>query len=290
MSANHPEGTFIHDPQATYDFCQSPSHLQQHGSFSFDFPRQSRLRPLFQWSKQYRNSDILSTPLEAYSNTSTYIPWDQKTDKRIFWRGSPTGDSYRKGKHTDDLGGWRMSHRPRLALMAQETEGMRKVWVQRGKVWKLEEWNRRELNEEYLDIGLTGHPHQVCPHYLRSHLYPLTPRSRPKKDDSDAQCNKEDGTCDEMESEIKWANRVTPAQAAKSKCMSSISSLSLTLPNPTLATVLREGLTSRCLRCRWQRMVIPFSQIVNVGECSSQIDNPTRMEFCTSTLFFLFQR
>jgi hypothetical protein len=46
--------------------------------------------------------------------------------------------------------------------MAQEIEGMRRVWVQRGNVWKLEEWNRGQLNEGYLDIGLTGHPHQVC--------------------------------------------------------------------------------------------------------------------------------
>ena len=177
MSAYHPEATFIHDPRTTYDFCQNPSHLQQHGSYSFDFPRQSRLRPLFQWSKQYRNSDILSTPLEAYSNTSTYIPWNRKTDKRIFWRGSPTGDSYRKGKHTDDQGGWRMSHRPRLALMAQETEGKRKVWVQRGTVWRLEEWDRGVLNKEYLDIGLTGHSHQVCP-FCSSLFCPLmTPSS-----------------------------------------------------------------------------------------------------------------
>jgi len=175
MSAYHPEATFIHDTRTTYDICQNPSHLQQHGSYSFDFARRSHLRPLFQWSKQYRNSDILSTPLEAYSNTSTYIPWDQKTDKRIFWRGSPTGDSYRKGKHTDDLGGWRMSHRPRLALMAQETEGKTKVWVQRGNVWRLEEWDRGVLNQEYLDIGLTGNSRQVCPFFFPSLFthYPL---------------------------------------------------------------------------------------------------------------------
>jgi len=47
--------------------------------------------------------------------------------------------------------------------MAQETKGKTKVWVQRGDVWRLEEWDRGVLNEEYLDIGLTGHSHQVCP-------------------------------------------------------------------------------------------------------------------------------
>lgn len=54
-----------------------------------------------------------------------------------------------------------MSHRPRLALMAQAQEGLGRIWVKRGKEWRLEEWTRKRLNEEYLDIGLTGHPHQV---------------------------------------------------------------------------------------------------------------------------------
>jgi hypothetical protein len=160
-----PEATFIHDPAATYDFCSNPSHLQTHGSFSFNFARQSKLRPLFQWSKQFRSADILTTPLEAYMNhtfpyvANQYTPWDSKTHNKVFWRGSSTGDAYTKNKNTK--GTWRTSHRPRLALMAQSKEGLERIWVKRGTEWRLEEWTKKRLNEEYLDIGLTGHPHQV---------------------------------------------------------------------------------------------------------------------------------
>jgi len=159
------EVTFIHDPSATYDFCSNPSHLQTHGSFSFDFARQSKLRPLFQWSKQLRSSDILATPLEAYMNhtssrvTNQFVPWNSKTHNKVFWRGSSTGDAYTKNKNTK--GTWRASHRPRLALMAQAKEGLGSIWVKRGTEWRLEEWTKKRLNEEYLDLGLTGHPHQV---------------------------------------------------------------------------------------------------------------------------------
>jgi hypothetical protein len=45
--------------------------------------------------------------------------------------------------------------------MAQSKEGLERIWVKRGTEWRLEEWTKKRLNEEYLDIGLTGHPHQV---------------------------------------------------------------------------------------------------------------------------------
>jgi hypothetical protein len=48
-----------------------------------------------------------------------------------------------------------------LALMAQAKEGTSRIWVQRGKEWRLEEWNNERLNEVYLDVGLTGKSHQV---------------------------------------------------------------------------------------------------------------------------------
>ena len=163
------EATFIHSLSMTYDFCSNPSHLRTHGSFSFNFARQSKLRPLFQWSKQLRSPDILTTPLEAYTNSSphqasnAYTTWSNKTTNKLFWRGSSTGDAYTKNKNTN--GTWRDSHRPRLALMAQAKEGLGKVWVKRGKEWRLEEWTKKRLSEEYLDIGLTGFPHQVY-HFL----------------------------------------------------------------------------------------------------------------------------
>jgi hypothetical protein len=151
---------------ASYDFCSNPSHLRTHGTLSFDFTRESQLRPLFQWSKHLRNPEFLATPLEAYQNhtsphaTKNYTLWSQKTDNRVFWRGSSTGDFYRKEKHKKVVD-WRQSHRTRLGLMALAKEGKRKVWMQRGLKWYQEEWGLGKLNEKYLDVGLTGKPHQV---------------------------------------------------------------------------------------------------------------------------------
>jgi hypothetical protein len=54
--------------------------------------------------------------------------------------------------------------------MAQAKEGLGSIWVKRGKEWKLEEWTKKRLNQEYLDIGLTGKPHQVSWVILFLHL------------------------------------------------------------------------------------------------------------------------
>ncbi|WVQ80599.1 hypothetical protein IAT38_002704 [Cryptococcus sp. DSM 104549] len=188
------ETTFIADPLRTYDYCENPELLDLHGSLSFDFVRETVLRPIFQLSKFVRNPEFLTTPLEAYENFTSaaaqkkHAPWAEKTIDKLFWRGSSTGDSYSKRSNSDYT--WRQSHRPRLALKTQATEGTERVWVQRGKAWEHEEWGVGELNEKYMDVGLTGVPHQ---------------------------CKKEDGTCQEMTDEIVWKDRVQPEQAAHYK-------------------------------------------------------------------------
>lgn len=154
---------FIHDPYPTYDLCHSPSLLSTHGSHSFPFPRESKLRPLFQLSKFSRDPSFLTTPLEAYDNHTSdagaakYAPWADKTVDKLFWRGSSTGDHYSHRKGYD----WRKSHRPRLHFLAQATEGQVGLWVQRGKEWVWEMVGKGKVNERYMDVGLTGKPHQV---------------------------------------------------------------------------------------------------------------------------------
>ncbi|ODN95887.1 hypothetical protein L198_04506 [Cryptococcus wingfieldii CBS 7118] len=187
------ETSFIHDPLLTYDFCYNTDLLDDHGALSWDFVRDTTLRPIFQLSKNARNPEFLTTPLEAYENFTDpiaqkkYSPWEEKTINKLFWRGSSTGDSYSKRPdgHT-----WRQSHRPRLALMTQETEGVKDVWVQKGKIWEKESWSVAKLNEAYMDVGLTGQAHQ---------------------------CKKEDGTCDEMNQVIEFKARVLPEDSAKYK-------------------------------------------------------------------------
>ena len=153
----------MYDPRPGYDFCGTPELLKLHGSLSFDFARETMLRPIFQLSKFTGNPEFLTTPLQAYENHTSSaasektLPWEAKTINKLFWRGSSTGDSYSHANNRD----WRRSHRPRLHLMAQNGGGDKRIYVERGLVWVPEQWDGDKLNEVYLDIGLTGRPHQV---------------------------------------------------------------------------------------------------------------------------------
>lgn len=187
------ETTFIHDHRPTTDFCYNPELLDTHGAFSFDFTRETVLRPIFQLSKNGRCPEFLTTPLEAYENATSkealqkYLPWKEKTINKLFWRGSSTGDSYSKRKNYD----WHRSHRPRLHLLAQADEGEKALWVKKGRSWEKQSWGVKRLNEMYMDVGLSGQPHQ---------------------------CNKQDGTCEEIAKEIHFKDKVKPEEAMKYKC------------------------------------------------------------------------
>lgn len=159
----HVEPGFVYDPRPGYDFCYTPKNLLYHGGLSFDFARETVLRPIFQLSKFSRNPEFVTTPLQAYENVTSVaakqktMDWGEKTLSKLFWRGSSTGDSYAKKKNGD----WRRSHRPRLHLLAQNGNGTDQVLVERSQGWVSETWGREQLNEAYLDIGLIGGPHQV---------------------------------------------------------------------------------------------------------------------------------
>jgi hypothetical protein len=206
------ESAFLYDQRPTFDYCANPELLRLHGSLSFDYTHETQLRPVFQLSKFVRNPEFLTTPLEAYDNHTSQeaqkknLPWGEKTENRLFWRGSGTGDSYSKRKNYD----WRRSHRPRLHLLAQATEGKSDIWVKRKNEWEKESWSNGVLNQKYLDVGLTGKPNQVSRQRLKlPSVRLLYLRS---------QCKQEDGTCDEMAGEINYKDRVTPEVAAKYKC------------------------------------------------------------------------
>ena len=158
------ETKFVYDPRPGFDFCDFPELLQYHGAWSFDYTRETELRPIFQMSKLARNPEFLTPPLQAYENTTSAEAkaktqlWEDKTIDKLFWRGSSTGDSFTKNKKNSD---WRRSHRPRLHLLAQRTEGDENVWVARDGGWELETWSVKKLNERYMDVGIIGPIHQV---------------------------------------------------------------------------------------------------------------------------------
>jgi ABC-type antimicrobial peptide transport system ATPase subunit len=54
----------------------------------------------------------------------------------------------------------------KLHFLANQGNGRRVdadvgVWVKRGREWEWEKWRKMKLSEVYMDVGLTGQPHQV---------------------------------------------------------------------------------------------------------------------------------
>jgi hypothetical protein len=108
--------------------------------------------------------------MEAYTNiTEADIPhlghWEEKTDNRLFWRGSTTGGY---NVHRD----WKESHRLRLHLMINGPkggdtwwdQGVREVMIPDGTGYKVVRRWERVLSKAYADVKLAGGPVQVRRH------------------------------------------------------------------------------------------------------------------------------
>lgn len=120
-------------------------------------------------SKFPGDASFQTTPLQAYTNLTdedaAYLGrWEEKTDNRLFWRGSTTGGF---NVHRD----WKESHRMRLHLMINGPKGgdiwwdkgVREVMVPDGENgYKVVRRWEKVLSAAYTDVKLAGGPHQ-CP-------------------------------------------------------------------------------------------------------------------------------
>lgn len=128
----------------------------------------SKLKPALVLSKFPADASFQTTPVEGYTNiTEAEVPflghWDEKTDHRLFWRGSTTG-GYNVQRD------WKESHRTRLHLMINGPKGGDTWWSQQtreimmpdgeGSYQVVRRWER-VLSRAYADIKLTGQPVQV---------------------------------------------------------------------------------------------------------------------------------
>lgn len=68
------------------------------------------------------------------------------------------------------------------------------------------EWSIRELNEKWLDVGLSGSPNQVSSKFRAACAMVVA---------DGGQCSKEDGSCQEMEDEIDFLGRVGKEEQPK---------------------------------------------------------------------------
>ncbi|KAL7410810.1 hypothetical protein BDY24DRAFT_398543 [Mrakia frigida] len=178
--------SFIRDHLKSFDFCHNPSLIPYHGAYSNDHPRDPTLNPQFVLSKFLHSNQILVTPLDAFSEYSPTVPWDEKKINQILWRGSTTGDEFSNRTN------WRNSHRIRLYSVTNTIEGNVDVLVESRNHF----WSRTEVSRKRFDVrDLNGHLFNVGISNV-------------------IQCTEEDGTCEEMDEEIELADDLYPEDAA----------------------------------------------------------------------------
>lgn len=190
--------TFIHQHSATYNFCDNPQLKRLHGALSLDYPGRtpSQLRPLMVLSKFANNNELLTVPLQAYKNLSDVSltespPWDEKTENKLFWRGSTTGGFNHQRP-------WEESHRTRLHFDINGEKGkeyelqdkMEEVMMPDGKGgFVIRKYDKAVLRDAYMNVGLTGPP---------------------------GQC-KSTNLCEALEEKIEFMDRVDPRKGAQYK-------------------------------------------------------------------------
>ncbi|OCF33479.1 hypothetical protein I317_02613 [Kwoniella heveanensis CBS 569] len=166
-----PAKSFIHDHLPTMDFCDYPEWKRLHGAMSLDYAVRSPsiLRPILVLSKFPMDASFQTTPMEAYMNVTesdleTLGSWEEKTDNRLFWRGSTTGGY--GGQRS-----WKESHRLRLHLMINGPKGGDTWWEQHVREvmlpdgqgsYKIARRWEKVLGRAYADVKLAGKPVQ-CP-------------------------------------------------------------------------------------------------------------------------------
>ncbi|KAK4683682.1 hypothetical protein P7C73_g6549, partial [Tremellales sp. Uapishka_1] len=181
-----PRKTFIADFAKGADYCYNPDLMPLHHILLSERHRAAvEIVPVVATCKTTYNSDVVGVPLDGVYETVDYVPWEEKTLSK---RGSATGLSHQK----DTL--WRQSQRERLHFLTHNTSTSTvPVLADKSPVGGklgVEEWSRIELNEKWMDVGLSGGP---------------------------VQCKKEDGSCDEMAKEIDFMTRVRKEDSLKYK-------------------------------------------------------------------------
>lgn len=180
----HGPGTFIHDHLPAMDPCTHPSIMEKHGMFLEVHNKDSHpqphntLYPIFALSKTALNGDILITPFfRAGRHDVGYDPkWNDKKAK-LYWRGRATGMEHNKGASSQ----WRHSQRERLHWLAN-SKSSEPMTIMEPKdasgAARMVNRPKNKLGQYYTDAKLVGGPWQ---------------------------CDRNDGTCDEMQAEIDFA-------------------------------------------------------------------------------------
>lgn len=161
ISSRSQKKSFVWDHKATMDPCEHPELTQIIGALAAygkgPVP-QDYMYPVLAMCTTKLHADVLTVAMEQFvERIEDDLPWDEKTDDRLLWRGSTTGILIR-----EDMP-WSISQRMRLADKAQQQVGEVDVLVAASPthaVGQPIERRYRELNEQYLDVGFVGQPIQ----------------------------------------------------------------------------------------------------------------------------------
>lgn len=177
--------TFIADHKASMDPCTNPELVRLHGFLAGKQPIAEELSAKFAISKTLIHSDVLGIPPERVETEVPLIPWAEKTQSRLLWRGTNTGMFY--AAHLP----WRDSHRVRLMRMGEEEGGAvvlspPEVMRKRSIINAASLQNKGTANARLFDMAFVDGP---------------------------IQCEHEDGTCHALATEYPYRPRVDHDQA-----------------------------------------------------------------------------
>lgn len=113
--------TFITSLRQSTEMCNHPEIAPIHGFLSSRDPHATDIVPIFAISKTSMHADILVPTSEAYVPWTADLPWENKTETSLLWRGSSTGLVFAANTP------WRTSHRPRLVEIANAVRGSRSL-------------------------------------------------------------------------------------------------------------------------------------------------------------------
>ncbi|KAG8966015.1 Glycosyltransferase Family 90 domain containing protein [Tulasnella sp. 419] len=154
--------TFIWDHKRAMDPCLHPSHLHLTGFLESyaegPYPEETMV-PTFGMCTTLLHSDILTVALERWIDDVDDDPeWSDKTDDRLYWRGSNTGMEF------NGLNPWEYTQRIRLMRAVDERDGYLNVLRPAGgpdePVGPLIQVQKSAANPAYMDIAFAGDPVQ----------------------------------------------------------------------------------------------------------------------------------
>ncbi|KAH7090063.1 hypothetical protein BKA62DRAFT_726182 [Auriculariales sp. MPI-PUGE-AT-0066] len=152
--------SFIADMRASMDPCNTPEllHLTTYADYPHGPPMHTGAPvPEFARSKTMLGPQILGVPVEeVVGEPDDPLPWREKPDQRMVWRGRTTGvDTGPTAPNPQDIPdkAWNMTHRPRFVQLTNAKEGTVKVYSPNLKLEQPKEWPLADLNEFYFNTA-----------------------------------------------------------------------------------------------------------------------------------------